>query len=332
MAVGAAYFGSRIPRHVAADMEDLAARGFTGVLHTFSENDLRYYRQTMRGIVAASHAAGLEVQVNPWGLGLVFGGEAESWFAAAHPECGQVLDDGRRVGAACPNQPAFRQHTRRWIDAAVDLGVDRVFLDEPSWIAPDRVDAAAERWACICGACDAAFRARHGRALSAGSPTEVAAFREACLVAFIEELVAATAAAGGRATVCLLPPVGHDRSVSDWEAVAAADGLDTLATDPYWVVFDQPAAAFVGEYAERVRQVADSHRVRSQLWIQGFGLGPEDAGDIHDAVAAARAAGVTDLWTWAYEAGGHMDALGTRDAALVWEELTAALVGGSGRG
>ena len=39
-----AYFGSRIVRHVARDMEDLARRGFNAVLHTFSENDLAYYR------------------------------------------------------------------------------------------------------------------------------------------------------------------------------------------------------------------------------------------------------------------------------------------------
>ena len=45
MGAGAAYFGSRILRHVAADMESLAARGFTGVLHTFTENDLAYYRE-----------------------------------------------------------------------------------------------------------------------------------------------------------------------------------------------------------------------------------------------------------------------------------------------
>ena len=45
--VGCSYFGVRILRHVARDMEDLVRRGFTGVLHTFSENDLAYYRETM---------------------------------------------------------------------------------------------------------------------------------------------------------------------------------------------------------------------------------------------------------------------------------------------
>src|SRR5215210_6221689 len=77
---GCAYFGVRIRRHVERDLDDLVRRGFGGVLHTFSENDLSYYRDTMNEIVAASHARGLEVQMNPWGAGRTFGGEAESSF------------------------------------------------------------------------------------------------------------------------------------------------------------------------------------------------------------------------------------------------------------
>lgn len=331
MTIGAAYFGSRILRHVAADMEDLAAKGFTGVLHTFSENDWRHYPRTVRDIVAASHAAGLEVQVNPWGLGLVFGGEAESWFAAAHPECGQMLDDGRRVGAACLNQPAFRHYVRRWIDAAVDLGADRVFLDEPSWVSPTRVDASADRWACVCDTCRAAFRDRHGRPMPRERTDEVADFREASLADLIGELVAYTAASGGRPTLCLLPPEGHDRSLRAWDTVAAVEGLDTLATDPYWEVFGRSAASFVGSYAEHLQRLAAANGLRAQLWIQGFGLGPEDADDIYAAVDAARAAGVSDLWVWGYEAAGHMDALGTREPGRVWEVLVDALTAASPR-
>ena len=89
---GCAYFGVRIPRHVRADMADLAARGYAGVLHTFSENDLAYYRGTMREIVAASHALGLTVQASPWGLGRTFGGEAESRFVTIHPGAGGTDD------------------------------------------------------------------------------------------------------------------------------------------------------------------------------------------------------------------------------------------------
>ena len=124
MAIGVSYFGNRILRHVAADMEDLARRGFTGVLHTFSENDFFYYREQIARMVQVSHDAGLEVQLGPWGLGHTFGGEAESLFTAQHPEVGQVLSDGRRIGAGCPNQPAFRAFVRSWGTAAVEAGAE----------------------------------------------------------------------------------------------------------------------------------------------------------------------------------------------------------------
>jgi len=114
---GAAYFGNRIVRHVAADMEELSDAGFAGVLHTFSENDLAWYRGTMGRVVAASHDAGLSVAVAPWGVAQLFGGEAESGFTAANPDVGQVLDDGRSTPAGCPNNPAVRSFVRAWADA-----------------------------------------------------------------------------------------------------------------------------------------------------------------------------------------------------------------------
>src|SRR3954447_1543823 len=109
--VGCSYFGVRIVRHVARDMEDLARRGFTGVLHTFSENDLAYYRGTMRRIFEVSHDLGLEVQTNPWGLGRTFGGGGGGRRGGAAPPRG---GGGRRPpppppargGAGCRPRPA----------------------------------------------------------------------------------------------------------------------------------------------------------------------------------------------------------------------------------
>src|SRR3954453_9620022 len=126
MKAGCSYFGVRVVRHVRRDMEDLAARGYTSVLHTFSENDLAYYRETMGQIVAVSHDAGLDVQMGPWGLGNTFGGEAESRWVVLHPDAWQVLDDGTRVGAACLNQPSYRAFCREWADAALEAGTDYV--------------------------------------------------------------------------------------------------------------------------------------------------------------------------------------------------------------
>jgi N-acetylmuramic acid 6-phosphate etherase len=328
MAIGVSYFGNRILRHVAADMEDLAARGFTGVLHTMSENDLAYYRDTIGKMVELSHAAGLEVQIGPWGLGRTFGGEAETLFVAKHPEAGQVLDSGRRVAAGCPNSEAFREFARSWATAAVETGADRIFWDEPHWAHPSHFDEPRERWGCRCPRCRARWADEYGGEMPAGLSPEVLAFREACLLEFLGELTAWVAGLGGRSTVCLLPLTSGALGLSDWSAVARLPGLDTLATDPYWQAFGRPAGPFVTEFAERVRRLSADHGVGAQIWIQGFRLGPEDEDDIRTAVAAARRAGVEDLWTWGYEACGHMSYLGTREPARVWGVLCDALTGG----
>jgi hypothetical protein len=308
-------------------VEDLAERGFTGVLHTFSENDLFYYRDHMRRVVEVSHEAGLEVQINPWGVGYAFGGEAESLFTASHPEVGQVFDDGSLVGAACPNRPEFRSFVRSWADAAIETGADRIFWDEPHWASPLSFGLPAGRWGCRCGRCREAFFETYGEPMPRELTPEVAEFREASLVGFVRELVGYVASQRARSTVCLLPLTEGPLGLSDWSVVASMPGLDTLATDPYWKAFGHPARDFVGRFARLVRDLGEEHGVNAQIWIQGFGLGPEDADDIRAAVEAARGAGAQDLWTWGYEACGHMSHLGTREPERVWAVLTEALTG-----
>lgn len=331
MSIGVSYFGNRILRHVASDMEDLVARGFTGVLHTFSENDLHWYRGQMSRIVEVSHDVGLEVQVGPWGLAHVFGGEAESLFAARHPELGQVFADGTRTGAGCPSRPELRAYVKAWADAAVESGADRIFWDEPHWAHPVRFERPRDAWTCVCDACEDGFRDRFGHAMPRELTEEVQAFREDTLTDFVREVVAHVAAIGGRSTVCLLPSVDGLHAVDSWEPVASAPGLDTLATDPYWSFFDQDAGGWVGEQSRRTVALAAEHGLTPQIWIQGFKLRPEQADEIHAAVAAAREAGVEDLWTWGYEACGHMSHLETDRPEQVWELLSEALTG-RGRG
>jgi N-acetylmuramic acid 6-phosphate etherase len=322
MTAGCSYFGVRILRHVARDMEDLVRRGYTGVLHTFSENDLAYYRETMRRIVEASHALGLEVQMGPWGVGRTFGGEAESRFVTMRPDACQVLDDGRRVAAACLNHPDYRTLCREWADAALEAGADRVFWDEPHWVVPAHVGVDdRERWGCHCALC----RELYGAELPAELTPEALAFREASLVDFLREMVAHVADRGGRSTVCLLPLVEGPHGIADWDAVAALPGLDTLATDPYWKGFGEPAGPFVERMARLVADTAVRHGVRPQLWVPGFGLTAEDIPDLERAVASACAAGIEDLWIWGYEACAHMTHLATPDSLQVWEAATAAL-------
>jgi hypothetical protein len=336
VSTGVSYFGNRILRHVQADLDDLVARGFTGVLHTFSENDLNWYRDQMTRIVAASHDAGLEVQLGPWGLAHVFGGEAESLFAAQNPAIGQVFADGTRTGAGCPSNPVLRDFVKRWATAAVEAGADRVFWDEPHWAHPVRFERPRDAWTCVCDACEEGFQARFGHPMPRELTEEVQAYREDTLTDFVRDIVGHVADVGGRSTVCLLPSVDGLHAVDTWEPIATAPGLDTLATDPYWSFFDQDARGWVGEQSRRTVELATEHELTPQIWIQGFGLRGDQADEIHAAVAAAREAGVEDLWTWGYEACAHMSHLWSRlpsgadpttEAARVWDALTEAMTG-----
>ena len=322
---GVSYFGVRIPRHARRDLEDIAARGYTAVLHTFSENDLAYYRGTMAEIVAASHKLGLEVQMCPWGVGRTFGGEAESRWVTFHPEACQVLDDGRRVATGCLNNPVYRAFCKEWADAAIEAGTDYVFWDEPHWTVPEHVGVDdPERWACVCQVC----AELSGLDLSKGLTPEVQQFRERSVVDFLGEVTAHVAARGGKNTICLLPLTEGPHGVSDWDSVAALPHLSVLATDPYWKNFAESAESFVGRFARLLAETAGRHDVEAQMWLPSFGLTREDIPDLEAAVEATRAAGVDDVWTWGYEACGHMTHLATPDSPLVWEAVTAALTGG----
>jgi hypothetical protein len=322
---GCAYFGVRIPRHVRRDMDDLASRGFTGVLHTFSENDFAYYRGTMAEIVAISHEAGLTVQASPWGLGRTFGGEAESRWVAFHPEECQVLDDGRRVAAACLNSPVYRDFCKEWAGWALECGVDSVFWDEPAWVVP--IDVGVDdpaRWTCRCDRCADRF----GAPIPAEAKWEVRAFRESSVADFLREVVGHVAERGGANTVCLLPATEGTQGLADWDSVAGIPGLTTLATDPYWKHWDEAAGSFVRRFARLLRETADRHGIGAQLWVPSFGLDRDEIPELESAIEAARQEGVGDLWTWGYEACRHMTHLATGDAVLVWEAVSARLTAG----
>ena len=318
---GVSYFGVRIPRHARRDLEDIAARGYTAVLHTFSENDLAYYRGTMAEIVAASHELGLEVQMCPWGVGRTFGGEAESRWVTFHPEACQVLDDGRRVATGCLNNPAYRAFCKEWADAALEAGTDYVFWDEPHWTVPEHVGVDdPERWACVCQVC----AELSGLDMSKGLTPEVQAFRERSVVDFLGEVTAHVAARGGKNTICLLPLTDGPHGVSDWDSVAALPDLSVLATDPYWKNFAESAGVVRRPFrpaARRDRRAPRRRRadVAAELRAHARATSPTSK----RRSTATRAAGIDDVWTWGYEACGSHDA--PRDTGL------AARLGGGHR-
>ena len=70
---GVSYFGVRDPRHAARDLDEIAGAGFRHLTHTLSEYDLRYHFEDVARLVTMSRDRGLEVGLDPWGVGGIFG-------------------------------------------------------------------------------------------------------------------------------------------------------------------------------------------------------------------------------------------------------------------
>jgi hypothetical protein len=341
MAIGVAYNGTRFIDDIKRDMRGLVDLGYTGVLHTFSENDFAYFRPTMKEAVEFSRSSGMQVLVDPWGVGNTFGGQAESWFIARHPDECQVLSNGRPVGAACLNSHVYRDFLVEWAAAAWALGPDALFWDEPHWASISRLEAMGRtevitdksreaEWACVCTRCVALFEDQYGKQHPRDLTDDVVSFRRASLVSFIREVTTGAADLGAVNQLCLLPHFEgpHSLSKAHWEEVASLPSLSTFGTDPYWGQFSRPLKGFVDNVSEFVVELARRHSKNPQIWIQGFKLGPEDTNDIDTAVSMVRAAGVDDIWVWGYKACGYVPWLGTRDPEVVWKAITKAMVGG----
>ena len=73
--LGVSYFGNRFLKHARRDLAEIA-ECCSYVVHTCSELDLYFHKIALEQIFNESKKRKLEVWVDPWGLGGVFGGES----------------------------------------------------------------------------------------------------------------------------------------------------------------------------------------------------------------------------------------------------------------
>lgn len=321
MKTGVAYHDVRNPKHVREDLKDMVAHHCNFVVHTFSEADLIFYRRAMKEIVKASHDLGLEVYLDPWAVGGIFGGEALSRFVAEHLADRQVLADGASVAAACMNSGNFRAFMKRWIEAAAEIGADIVFWDEPRFFVRNLMaGASGNQWACRCPTCGELFQERRGRTMPEEMDADVIAFREATLVDFFSELCDHAKACGMRNALCVLPQEDASRGVSNWEALAAIPSLDIFGTDPYWAFWGQPLEPYVREKTRKAKAVCKKHGRELQMWILAFLIQEGREEEVVRAAEIFHEEGVRNIAAWSYGGGGWTYARSV-NAEKVWENL-----------
>lgn len=334
---GVSYFGSRIQRHVKEDMRDIVRHNCNFVVHTFSEIDLEFYKDTMREIVDISHKEGLEVWVDPWAVGGVFGGESYSKFVSVNLDARELSAKGESLPAACLNNEKFRDFMFSWIDASRDLGADVFFWDEPHfYLYPlDRMEKDKTLWACRCSICCKRFKKRFGYAMPVKLNDDIKLFKEDSIVDFLKTMCDYVKTTNPQTrkpanprtiknAVCLLPFKGSLGGIMDWSKAAKIKSLDIIGTDPYWKAGEKDVSGLVGRFSKRIYNLAKQYNKKGQIWILNFRIKKEAEKDIETAVKTAYKNGIRNLAAWSYLGTGCMSYLASDDPTKVWETLSKA--------
>jgi len=321
---GIGYFDCRSLRHVLDDLDDIVAHNCTYVVHCLSEADLAFYKETMKEIVAATHEKGLEVWIDPWGVGGTFGGETFSRFVASNPRATQLRSDGKRAPLACPNQRSFRRFMKGWVEAAAYIGADVVLWDEPHWFSGILTGEDTEAWACRCGRCRALFKREYGYDMPFELTEEVQAFRQGAMVDFLTEMSSYARSLGTRNALCVLPSELPELGFSDWDLPASIPAMDIFGTDPYWFVFYTDPVEFVSYYTRKVVELCKKHGKDDHIWVQGFKVPAGREDEIRVAIEAAAANGATNIAAWSYLGCGSMSSFASEQPKVVWGTIGRA--------
>lgn len=321
--LGVAYFGNRYPHHARTDLRAIAAAGARFVVHTMSEEDLRWNPGTIAQLVAIGHEFGLSSWLTPWAVAGIFGGEAASYAVGHYPEAWQQDNAERRLPALCPRRPAFRSVMERWLAAAAATGAAVVQWDEPHLALLHR--AGAERWACRCEACRETFRERFGAAMPEAWSAQVESFVDDLLAESLAWLVAGASERGLASSVVLLADEGA--SPAAWRMAAALPGVRYFGCTPYWLFSGIPSeemAGYVRRWGERVAAATAGTAAEPIGWVQAFQVPAGREPEVERAVAVLAEAGMRAIAVWSYLACAPMSALAADDPAATWAAVVRA--------
>lgn len=324
MKLGVSYYGNRIPWRVRDDLQAIREAGCNYVVHTMSEEDFEFYQGALAEIIQLSHKIGLEVWLDPWGVGQAFGGETYSSLIAKNLSLRQIDSQGQSLPITCLNHPDFRDYLVKWTKAAKALKADVLFWDEPHFfIYPEQEGKGLEPklWACCCSFCQEKFKKLHGAAMPKQLTPEARLFKEDSIVEFTRFLCDATVALGMKAAVCLLP-FENSSTVNDWEKIASIPSVSIFGTDPYWQPREPHVSNHVGRFAKRVAELAAQHKKEGQIWILNFNIPKGEEGKIKEAVDAAYKEGIRNFAAWSYFGASYIK-LAAQDPKAVWETLSS---------
>ncbi len=319
---GVSYFGVRNPEYVKVDLQIIASLGYTHILHTFSEEDMEYYQESVREIIKKSSAYGLKVYVSPWGVGRVFGGEAFSEFAARNHDSAQKNNLDRPLVASCPNSPKFREYMHHWIDLVCSMEIETVFWDEPHFFFdPDFPD----EWACSCYTCQKKFRQAYNHSMPSSITKSIQEFRANSLYDFLEDMTQKVRGHGKRNTLCLHRK-DHKNEHDNWEQLSKLPYVDELSTDPSWKKGARTTEISQNYHktSQYLKELSIRENKEAQIWVKNYNILKNNEDSVVAATYAAYNEGIENIFSWSYLGSQYLSKLKSDDPEKVWVLQTDA--------
>ncbi len=302
---GVAYHGNRMLTHIREDMQDLAASGFTSVLHMFTHNDLDRHKNIMKEIFDITKYYGLDVMVDNWGLGGAPGDK--SHFLAYYPDAHQYYNDGTmHPTSACYNQQSFVDFTKRWIDAVLEAGGQKLYWDEPRLYYKELEDGAVN-WTCRCETCQKLFEERYNKPMPTVITKEVDEFRKWSISNYIQTVSAYAKKNGMYNSVCVM---FFENQGVDLDSIISTPSLDNIGSDPYWVNVANgypETYKYVYELAKKNIDICEKYNKDHNLWIQTFNNPTDREEEIIAAADAVYDAGARTIFAWGYRGSDAND-------------------------
>lgn len=326
MKTGVAYFGNRSIEYVREDLKKIKENYCTYVVHTFSEEDLFFYKETMKKILAETKKMNLSAKLDPWGVAGLFGGETFSKFTAYNLDVRQINSAGESVALACPNNPKTIDFLKEWIDSASSIGAEEIFWDEPHFYQPHWTqDSDESLWGCVCEFCRDKFKQTYHGAMPNEQTQDVLSFKKDSLVELLHVLCHYAKNKGLKNSVCLLPKV--DSLKGDiWESVASIPAVDNIGTDPYWVELKEKIKNFdfknyIKKFCLKIKEVSSKYNKEGHIWIQNFHIPRGRELDVEEAFKVVYASGIKDIAAWSYMGTKVMSKMSCDDPERVWQIL-----------
>ncbi len=333
LTLGASYFGSRHLDHIKRDMAAIAESGCNMVVHTMSEEDMTYYPETMVQVVKASKEAGLQVFLDPWGVGRVFGGEAFSNFVSINPRERQRMElpEGELwADKACLNSATFRKMMEAWVELAAHTNAHGVFWDEPHLYYGELKPLFGKKrdvWACSCGVCKRLFRDKFGYEMMGQFSDDITRFRQATILGFIESLSGLAVSKGLINSLCVLPARDARFGIYEWEKALENKYLSIFGSDPYWLSYEKDMEAFVRGVSRDVVVLCKKHNKEPQIWIQGYRVPQDREDEVKRAIEIAHEEGVRNIAVWSYGGSACMSYLRSERPEEVWKKVSEGFIG-----